>query len=83
MQTQTIARRHKRVTPKSLDGPAAPIDPLAGRLVVRLPEAFQLLGIGPTKGYQLVKSGDLQTVRIGRRTLVHAHSIRALLGIAA
>ena len=37
------------------------------------------LGIGRTKVYELISEGKLQTIKIGRRTLVKADSIRALV----
>ena len=42
-------------------------------------DAARALGLGRTKIYQLINSGDLEVVRIGRRTLVKARSIRALI----
>lgn len=42
-------------------------------------EAAQAIGIGRTKIYQLINSGDLEAVRIGRRTLVKTSSIEALI----
>ena len=42
-------------------------------------DAARALGIGRTSIYALIKEGKLQTVKIGRRTLVKADSIRALV----
>lgn len=36
------------------------------------------LGVGKTKVYQLIHAGRLDIIKIGRRTLVRAESIRAL-----
>ncbi|HKY81625.1 MAG TPA: helix-turn-helix domain-containing protein [Sphingobium sp.] len=36
-------------------------------------------GLGTTKIYQLVRTGKLQTVKVGRRTLIKTDSIRALV----
>jgi excisionase family DNA binding protein len=36
------------------------------------------LGIGRTKIYELINAGQLETVKIGRRTLVRIASIRAI-----
>lgn len=42
-------------------------------------ETVRLLGLGRTKVYELINSGQLITVKIGRRTLVRTDSIRALV----
>lgn len=36
------------------------------------------LGVGKTKVYELIHAGKLDIIKIGRRTLVRADSIRAL-----
>lgn len=38
------------------------------------------IGIGRTKLYELINSGELDVVKIGRRTLVTTASIERLLG---
>ncbi len=45
--------------------------------------AKEALGIGHTKIYELIASGDLQTIKVGRRRLVRTDSIRALVDQAA
>lgn len=41
-------------------------------------------GVGRTKAYELINSGDLETVRVGRkRLIIDASARRALLGEAA
>jgi excisionase family DNA binding protein len=40
---------------------------------------MRLLGIGKTKLYELVATGDLETIRIGRRTLIMQASIDAFV----
>lgn len=40
-------------------------------------------GLGVTKIYELIGEGKLETVKVGRRTLVKINSIRLLLGEAA
>jgi excisionase family DNA binding protein len=37
-------------------------------------------GLGRTKIFELIKEGRLSTVKVGRRTLVTAESIRRLVG---
>ena len=43
-------------------------------------ETARALGVGRTKIYELINAGRLETVKIGRRTLVRTDSIRALAG---
>lgn len=54
---------------------ALPIEPLT----VRIPVAVQLTGIGRSKLYELIKSGDVETVKIGTATLVTMASLRRLV----
>jgi hypothetical protein len=60
---------------------ALPDDPLAGKLVVRPKEAWAIIGCGHSTGWKLVKEGRLKVTKVGAMTLIHAHSIRELLGI--
>lgn len=46
---------------------------------VSINDAARAIGIGRTKLYALISSGDLDVIKIGRRTLVKTSSIRALL----
>lgn len=41
--------------------------------------AAKVLGIGRTTVYQLINSGRLETLKLGRRTLIKTASIRALI----
>lgn len=49
------------------------MDPLA------LPpkQAFAAIGVGITKGYELIATGDLETFKIGRSTRITTESLRA------
>ena len=49
--------------------------PLGSPVTVSVEEAAMLLGIGRTVAYRLVQSGDLRSVKIGRRRLVVRISI--------
>jgi excisionase family DNA binding protein len=42
------------------------------RLLLKVEQAAEKLGIGRTAAYRLIQSGDLTSVRIGRRRLVPA-----------
>lgn len=48
------------------------------RVLVPLKEAFEAIGIGKTLGFELVKDGTIETVKLGRRTLAVAESLQTL-----
>jgi excisionase family DNA binding protein len=52
-----------------------------GRMTVTVEEAAQLLGIGRQSAYQAARSGELPTIRLGRRLLVPRSQLDAMLGI--
>jgi excisionase family DNA binding protein len=45
--------------------------------------AADMIGIGRTTVYSLISENKLQTIKIGRRTLIKIDSIRALVDQAA
>ncbi len=47
-------------------------------LLISIPEAAKVLGLGRSKAYELISEGRLETVTIGRRRLVRVVSVRAL-----
>jgi excisionase family DNA binding protein len=49
------------------------------RECVSIVEAARLLGIGRTRAYDLVNSGDLRSIKIGERRLVIRSSITAFV----
>lgn len=49
------------------------------RLALSPAEASEALGISRGKLYQLLASGDLDSVSLGRRRLIRPEAIRALL----
>jgi len=53
------------------------------KITVVVSEACLMLGIGRTKLYQMMGSGEVRAVRIGGRTLIDAASLRALVDDAA
>jgi excisionase family DNA binding protein len=48
-------------------------------MCVRVPTAAKMLGIGLTKMYELIGAGEVQTVKLGRTTLVPMASLEALI----
>jgi excisionase family DNA binding protein len=49
------------------------------KLAYGVDEAFRQLSIGRTQGYELLRSGEIESVKIGRRRLVPAASLNAYL----
>lgn len=47
-------------------------------LTVRIPVAVKLTGIGRSKLYELIRSGDVEAVKIGTATLIKVASLRRL-----
>jgi len=54
---------------------ASSVEPLA----VRIPTAMQLIGVGRSTVYALIKAGELRTVKLGRATLITMSSLRRLV----
>lgn len=50
------------------------------RLAYRIDEAAESMGVSPRMIYYLIEAGKLSTVKIGRRTLIPADDLRALVG---
>lgn len=48
-------------------------------LALRPKDAFAAIGVGITKGYELIGSGDLVAFKIGRSTRITAESVKALV----
>ena len=55
-----------------------PLEPLT----VTVTEARRLTGLGTTTIYKLIGAKELQTVKIGARTLIVYSSIKKLLGLS-
>lgn len=51
-------------------------------ILASIPDTQRALGIGRSTAYRLIDDGKLETVKIGRRTLIRVSSIRALAGEA-
>jgi len=61
--------------------PEHPDDPDVFRiepLTVRITMAVQLTGISRSRIYELIESGDLEVVKVGRTTLIPYKSLKAL-----
>jgi excisionase family DNA binding protein len=56
-----------------------PFEPIS----VRIPVAVRLTGISRSKLYELIRDGELKTVKIGASTLVRMESLKRLIGTGA
>jgi excisionase family DNA binding protein len=46
------------------------------RLLLRIPEAAETLGIGRTKIYELIATGELPTIRLGRAVRISVSALQ-------
>lgn len=49
------------------------------RISVRIPEACRMIGIGRSKLYELMESGDIETIKVGASRLVLVSSLQAFV----
>ena len=49
-------------------------------LTVRVSTAVRITGLSRSRIYELIQSGDLDTVKVGRATLVQYRSLKLLTG---
>ena len=47
-------------------------------LTVRISTAVRITGLSRSRIYELIQSGDLETVKVGRATLIRYESLKAL-----
>ncbi len=67
--------RNKLPLQALVEAPPPPPEPIA----VRIPEAMRLTGIGRSKLYELIASGEIETAKIGTCTLITTASLRQLI----
>ena len=48
-------------------------------ITVRIDQAGRMIGISRTKLYELIGAGEVETIKLGRATLVIVESLRALV----
>lgn len=53
--------------------------PTAEPISVRIPEAVRLTGLSRSRVYELMKSGDIEFVKVGSSTLIPFDSLRAFI----
>lgn len=47
-------------------------------LTVRISTAVRITGLSRSRIYELIQSGDLETVKVGRATLIRYQSLKSL-----
>lgn len=47
------------------------------RIFFRIPEAVRLTGVPRTTLYELIRTGEIEVVKLGNRTLIPAESLHA------
>jgi len=47
-------------------------------ILVPIKDGFEMIGVGPTKGYELVADGTIETVKVGRQRLAVVESLKKL-----
>lgn len=47
-------------------------------LTVRISTAVRIAGLSRSRIYELIQSGDLETAKVGRATLIHYQSLKKL-----
>ncbi len=50
------------------------------RLLVPVHEAYWQIGLGRTKFYEYVAAGEIEVIKVGRRSLVPQESLLAFVG---
>jgi predicted DNA-binding transcriptional regulator AlpA len=45
------------------------------RLTVRIPQALSMIGLGRSMFYELVSAGEIETIKVGKATLVLVSSL--------
>jgi excisionase family DNA binding protein len=58
-----------------MNGHHQPVEPIC----VRINDAARMIGVGRTKLYELISSGELETVKIGKATRVTTASLHAMV----
>jgi excisionase family DNA binding protein len=73
----SIEGPRKESGPTALSQPKEAVEPLT----VSIKDASRLLGLGRTTIYRLISDRELETVKVGNRTLIKAASIRSLVEV--
>lgn len=74
-----VIRTRRGLPRDTQNAPQAISDSLPEPLTVRIPAAIRMTGIGRSKLYELIQSGDIEIVKIGTSTLIPVESLRQLI----
>ncbi|MEP9358095.1 helix-turn-helix domain-containing protein [Sphingomonas sp. KR3-1] len=61
------------------DHPESHRRPTIAPITVRIADAVTMLGIGRSRIYELMQSGDIETIKLGRSTLIPVDSLHAMI----
>lgn len=79
----TATRPHLDRTAYGIEAADNPFDPYNRTslepITVRIPEATRLLGISRSRVYELITSGDIEVIKLGRTTLIPVAGLHALV----
>ncbi len=62
-----------------MPAPSNSSDPRLDPISVRIPEAVRLTGLSRSRLYELMKSGEVEFVKVGSSTLILVESLRAFI----
>ena len=62
----SLRRREENITP----------------LAYSVPDAARLIGMGVSKVWEMISSGEIRSVRLGRRTVITRRELERLLGLS-
>jgi excisionase family DNA binding protein len=74
-----VIKTRRGVVAQMSEDPPDPIGAQPEPLTVRIPAAIRMTGIGRSKLYELIQSGDIAIVKIGASTLIPVDSLRKLI----
>lgn len=79
--TMTSTRPHRLYgdADTSPDHPESLRRPTVTPITVRISDAVNMLGIGRSRIYELIQSGDIETIKLGRSTLIPVDSLHAMI----
>lgn len=73
----TLAQLAERIAAKETDTARTAPRPMPARVLLTVEEAAERLGIGRTFAYRLVRTGQLESVQIGRLRRIHVSAVDA------
>ncbi|WP_020664085.1 helix-turn-helix domain-containing protein [Amycolatopsis benzoatilytica] len=71
----TLAKLAERLAANEVDAARPTPRPMPARVLLTVEEAAERLGIGRTFAYRLVRTGQLESVQIGRLRRIHVSAV--------